>query len=93
MININQEKAYIQNIDNRVRSLEMEKVRLEQQKEYTQKSIDENMLKMQELGFSPETIDAGIEQLSSSITTLKGKIESILNNVEPIEEENNNLAF
>lgn len=93
MININQEKAYIQSIDKKVRDLEMEKVRLEQQKEYTQKSIDENLAKMQELGFTPDTIDAGIEQLSSSITTLKGKIESILNNVSPAKEEENSLDF
>ena len=78
MLNLNAEKKYIEEIDNKVRSLELEKVRLEQHKLYTEKAIADSVAKMKELGYTPETINSGIEEIENNISILKSKINSIL---------------
>lgn len=85
-MNLQAEKKYIQDVEKRVRELELEKVKLEQQREYAEKSINDNLKKMEELGFTPETIDEGIEKLYNNIESLKSKINTILN-IEPVKEK------
>lgn len=77
-LDLQAEKKYIQDIEANVRKLELEKVKLEQQKEYAQKAINESLNKMNELGFTPETIDDGIEKCHETITVLKSKINKLL---------------
>lgn len=81
------EKRYIEEIDKKVRNLELEKVKLEQQKIYTEKAIDETLAKMQELGFTPDTIDDGISTMESNILALKTKINTILAIEEEVEKD------
>lgn len=78
MINVNEGKQYIKNIEQRTRSLELEKAKLEQQREHSIKMMEETKQKITELGFTPETIDAGINKLSNDITVLRQKIDSVL---------------
>lgn len=80
------EKQYIEEIDKKVRNLELEKVKLEQQKLYTEKAIDETLTKMEELGYTPDTINDGIKEMESNITKLKSKINSILG-IEEVHED------
>lgn len=77
-INLDEARAFISGVDQKIRNLELEKVKLEQQKEYTQKSLEENVKKMEEYGCTPETIDSEIEKLSQTALALRGKIETIL---------------
>ena len=67
------EKKYIEEIDAKVRELELEKVRLEQQKIYAETAIAETLNKMKELGYTPDTIGEGISKMESDIKTLKSK--------------------
>lgn len=77
-LDLQAEKKYIQGIEASIRNLELEKVKLEQQKEYAQNAIDESLKKMQELGFTPDTIDEGIDKCYETITVLKSKINKLL---------------
>lgn len=77
-LDLQSEKKYIQDIEANVRNLELEKVKLEQQREFAQKAMDESLKKMNELGFSPDTIDDGIDKCYDTITTLKSKINKLL---------------
>lgn len=77
-LDLQAEKKYITDIETNVRKLELEKVKLDQQKEYAQNAINESLNKMEELGFTPETIDEGIEKVYGTIVTLKSKINSLL---------------
>lgn len=77
-LDLQAEKKYIQGIEANIRNLELEKVKLEQQKEYAQNAIDESLKKMQELGFTPDTIDEGIDKCYETITILKSKINKLL---------------
>lgn len=78
-MNLQAEKEYIQNVEKQIRDLELEEVKLNQQKEYAEKAIEDNLKKITDLGFTPETIEQGIESLSSNIAELKSKINSVLN--------------
>lgn len=80
------EKKYIEDIDKKIRNLELEKVKLEQQKLYTENAINETLNKMKELGHTPETIDSGIKEMEGNITKLKTKINSILG-IEEVDED------
>lgn len=92
-MNIDLEKKYIQDIEKKVRNLEIEKVKLEQQKEYTEKAIQESLNKMKELGYTPETIGQGIQKLENNIAKLKSKINSILKIENENGEEDEHLLF
>ena len=81
------EKKYIEEIDAKVRELELEKVRLEQQKIYAETAITETLNKMKELGYTPDTIGEGISKMESDIKTLKSKINSILGIEEDGEDD------
>lgn len=80
MIDLQEAKQFINGVDSQVRTLELEKVKLDQQKEYAEKALTDNESKMKELGCTPETISTEIETMSTSATTLRTKIEGILNN-------------
>jgi chromosome segregation ATPase len=78
MINIQEAKQFLNNVDTQTRNLEMEKVKLEQQQEYATKALADNETKIKELGCTPETLPTEIETMSTSATALRTKIESIL---------------
>lgn len=86
-LDLQAEKKYITDIEADVRKLELEKVKLDQQKEYAQNAIDESLKKMDELGFTPETIDDGIEKIYGTIVTLKSKINKLLGAEEEEDEK------
>lgn len=80
MIDLKEAKQFIDGVDSQTRALELEKVKLDQQKEYAEKALADNEAKMKELGCTPETIATEIETMSTSATALRTKIEGILNN-------------
>lgn len=77
-INLDEARAFIANADKEARELELKKVRLEQQKEFTEKSLEENRKKMEALGCTPETIGSVIDTKSVEALALRQKIETIL---------------
>lgn len=81
MVNIQQERAFISDIEKKVRNLELEKAKLEQQKEFAAKTLEENKAKIAELGYTPENIGEGINKISTTIEALKAKINSVFENV------------
>lgn len=86
-LDLQAEKKYITSVEANVRNLELEKVKLDQQKEYAQNAINESLSKMEELGFTPETIDDGIEKVYGTIVTLKSKINKLLGVKEEGDED------
>lgn len=82
MIDLNDARDFIKKVEERSRSLEVEKAKLEQQKEYTEKSLKENTKKMAELGCTPDNIDDEIKKLSSSAVTLRSRLETKLSGAD-----------
>lgn len=77
-IDLNEARDFIAKAEQKSRELEVEKAKLEQKKEYSEKSLKENEEAMKELGCTPETIDEEIEKLSTSTAALRVKLEEKL---------------
>lgn len=78
MLDIQKEKAFIQEVDKKTRNLELEKAKLEQSKGMVQDQLRQITEKMDTLGCTPDNIDSKIEESVKKIETLKAKMESIL---------------
>lgn len=85
MLNINSEKQKVKEYENKIRTLEMNKVRNEEAKRNAEIRIKELEEEMVSLGVSPDTIDQNIKSLESNIAELKNKIDRSLN-IEDEEE-------
>lgn len=77
-MDLNEARKFIADSEQKSRELEVEKAKLEQKKEYTEKSLAENTEEMAKLGCTPENIDAEIEKLSAATSVLRAKLEEKL---------------
>lgn len=79
MLDIQKEKAFIQEVDKKTRDLELEKAKLEQNKTIIEEQLNQIIQKMESLGCTPDNIDLKIQENESKIQALKTKMENILN--------------
>lgn len=79
MLDIQKEKAFIQEVDKKTRNLELEKAKLEQSKGIVEDQLRQITEKMDTLGCTPDNIDSKIEENVKKIEALKTKMENILN--------------
>lgn len=77
-IDIEQEREYIKNVDEKMRALELEKAKLEQNKIIVEDQKRQVIEKMESLGCTPENIEEKINEYSSKVLELKTKMETIL---------------
>lgn len=78
MIDIAKEREFIQEVDRKSRELELEKVKLEQNKKIIEEQLKQVVDKMEQLGCTPDTIDEKISEYETKIVSLKAKMQSIL---------------
>lgn len=90
-IDIEEAKTFIKNADKQSRDLELEKAKLEQQKEFAEKGKETNVKKMEKFGCTPETIESIKTDKESKAKELRTKIEGILNKTP--KEDSNEHAF
>lgn len=88
MINIAEEKKFIQEVDRKTREMELEKAKLEQNKAIVEDQLRQVKEKMNQMGCTPETVSSKIQEHSDKIVALKAKMQSIL---EPQHNEDMNF--
>lgn len=79
MIDIQKEKAFIQEVDKKTRDLELEKAKLEQNRVMVEEQMAQIIQKMESLGCNPDNIDEKLNESEDKIQALKTKMENILN--------------
>lgn len=86
MIDIANERAFIQEVDKKTRELELEKAKLEQNRTIVGEQLKQVSEKMASMGCGPENIDEMIQDKVNKITSLKAKMQSILEPQTKTEE-------
>lgn len=77
-MNLNEARDFIAKVEQKSRELEVEKAKLEQKKEYSEKSLAENEEAMKEYGCTPDTIEDEIKKLDAASAALRSKLEEKL---------------
>lgn len=78
-MNLEDAKRFIAEAEAKARELELTKARLEQQKEFAEKNLENNRLEMERFGCTPDTIADIIKEKEGKIKELREKIEGIFN--------------
>ena len=81
-MNLEEAKRFIKDADNKARELELTKARLEQQKEFAEKNLENNRLEMEKFNCTPETIANIIKVKEEKAQEIRNKIESIFNKTD-----------
>lgn len=78
-MNLEDAKRFITEAEAKARELELTKARLEQQKEFAEKNLENNRLEMERFNCTPDTIADIIKEKEGKIKELREKIEGIFN--------------